>query len=156
MALRNINSYKKNYILRKKSKYIDEIDKSTLELIEDMAKTMYKENGVGLAALPQVGILKGVIVVDIGKGLIKLINPEIIEQEGEEQDVEACLSILGIIGQVKRPYRVKIKGFNENYENIKIKAIGLLVRAFCHEIDHLNGILFIDRVVPGIIRDIAI
>lgn len=116
---------------------------------------MYKENGVGLAA-PQVGILKRVIVVDIGKGLIKLINPEIIEQEGEEQDVEACLSIPGIIGEVKRPYRVKIKGFNENYENIEIKAIGLLARAFCHEIDYLNGILFIDRVVPGIIRDIGI
>ncbi|EPY2273911.1 peptide deformylase [Clostridium sporogenes] len=151
MALRNITNYKKDDILRKKSKYVDKIDKRTLQLVDDMVETMYKENGVGLAA-PQVGILKKIIVIDIGEGLIKLINPEIVEQQGEEQDVEGCLSIPGIIGEVKRPYRVKVKGLNENGENIEIEGVGLVARAFCHEIDHLNGILFIDKVVSGTMK----
>lgn len=151
MALRRITNYKKDNILRKKSKYVDKIDKRILQLLNDMAETMYKENGVGLAA-PQVGILKRVIVVDIGEGLIKLINPEIVEKEGEQQDAEGCLSIPGIIGEVKRPCRVKVKGINENGENIEIKATGFLARAFCHEIDHLEGILFIDKAIPDTIK----
>lgn len=151
MALRNIVNYKKSDILRKKSRYVDNIDKRTLQLIDDMVETMYKENGVGLAA-PQVGVLKRVIVVDIGNGLIKLINPEIIEQEGEQQDIEGCLSIPNIIGEVIRPYKVKIKGLNENGEEIEIEATELLARAFCHEVDHLNGILFIDKAVSDTIK----
>ncbi|KAJ51650.1 peptide deformylase [Clostridium tetanomorphum] len=152
MALRNITNYKTDDILRKKSKYVDKINKKTLQLINDMAETMYKENGVGLAA-PQVGILKRIIVIDIGDGLIKLINPEIVEEDGEEKDTEGCLSIPGVIAEVKRPYRVKVKGLNENGENIEIEGLGLLARAFCHEIDHLNGILFIDKAVSGTIKN---
>ena len=113
---------------------------------------MYKENGAGLAA-PQVGILKRLIVVDIGDGLIKLINPEIVEHEGEQQDEEGCLSVPEIIGEVKRPYKVKVKGLNELGEEIEIKAIGFLARAFCHEIDHLDGILFIDKVISSTIKN---
>lgn len=151
MALRNIRNYKKDDILRKKSKHVDKIDKRILQLIDDMAETMYKANGVGLAA-PQVGILKKIIVVDIGNGLIKLINPQIIEQEGEQMDTEGCLSIPGMTGEVKRPYRVKVIGTNENGKNVEIKASELLARALCHEIDHLDGILFIDKVIQGTIN----
>ena len=152
MALRNITKYKKDDILRKKSRNVDKINEIILQLLDDMAETMYKENGAGLAA-PQVGILKRVIVVDIGDGLIKLINPEIVEQEGEEQGEEGCLSVPDIIGEVKRPYKVKVKGLNELGEEIEIKATGFLARAFCHEIDHLDGILFIDKVIPSTIRN---
>lgn len=152
MALRNITKYKIDDILRKKSRNVDKINERILQLLDDMAETMYKENGVGLAA-PQVGILKRVIVIDIGDGLIKLINPEIVEQEGEQQDEEGCLSVPEIIGEVKRPYKVKVKGINELGKEIEIEATGLLARAFCHEIDHLDGILFIDKVIPSTIRN---
>lgn len=152
MALRNITKYKIDDILRKKSRNVDKIDERTLQLLDDMAETMHKENGAGLAA-PQVGILKRLIVVDIGDGLIKLINPEIVEQEGEEQGEEGCLSVPEIIGEVKRPYKVKVKGLNELGEEIEIKATGFLARAFCHEIDHLDGILFIDKVITSTIRN---
>lgn len=152
MALRNITKYKTDDILRKKSRNVDKINERILRLLDDMAETMYKENGAGLAA-PQVGILKRVIVVDIGDGLIKLINPEIVEQEGEEQGEEGCLSVPEIIGEVKRPYKLKVKGLNELGEEIEIKAKGFLARAFCHEIDHLDGILFIDKVIPSTIRN---
>lgn len=151
MALRNIIKYNQSDILRKKSKYVDNIDNKVLQLIDDMVETMYKKKGVGLAA-PQVGVLKKVIVVDIGNGLIKLINPEIIEQEGEQQDIEGCLSVPMIVEEVKRPYRVKVKGVNEVGEKLEIEATGLLARAFCHEIDHLNGILFIDKTVSYTMR----
>ncbi|MFT5874664.1 MAG: peptide deformylase [Clostridium sp.] len=155
MAIRNITNYKRDVILRKKSKYVEKIDKRILQLIGDMVETMYKEKGVGLAA-PQVGILKRVIVVDIGDGLVKLINPEIVEIEGEQQDTEGCLSIPGITGKVDRPYKVKIKAMNETSENVEIEATGLLARAFCHEIDHLNGILFIDKASLDTIENTSI
>lgn len=148
MALRRITNYKTDDILRKKSKYVDKMDEKIVELLDDMAETMYHAKGVGLAA-PQVGILKRVVVIDIGEGLIKLVNPEIIEQEGKRQDIEGCLSIPEITGEVVRPNRIKVKALNENGKNIKLEGTGLLARAFCHEIDHLNGILFIDKVVPG-------
>ena len=152
MALRNITNYKTDDILRKKSRRVEKIEERILQLLDDMVETMYKEDGVGLAA-PQVGILKRVIVVDIGDGIIKLINPEIVEQKGEQQDEEGCLSVPGIIGEVKRPYKVKVKGLNELGEEIEIEATGLLARAFCHEIDHLDGILFIDKVISSNIRN---
>lgn len=155
MALRNITKYKIDDILRKKSRRVEKIDERILQLLDDMAETMYKEKGAGLAA-PQVGILKRVIVVDIGDGLIKLINPEIVEQEGEEQGEEGCLSVPDIIGEVKRPYKVKVKGLNEFGEEIEIKATGFLARAFSHEIDHLDGILFIDKVIASTIRNTSI
>lgn len=94
MALRRITNYKTDDVLRKKSKYVDKIDEKIVKLLDDMAETMYRANGVGLAA-PQVGILRRLVVIDIGEGLIKLINPEIVEMEGEQQDIEGCLSIPG-------------------------------------------------------------
>lgn len=121
MALRNIVNYKKSDILRKKSKYVDNIDKKTLQLIDDMVETMYQENGVGLAA-PQVGILKRIIVVDIGDGLVKLINPKIIKQEGEQQGFEGCLSVPNVIGEVIRPKKVRIKEQNENAEFFELEV----------------------------------
>lgn len=155
MALRRITNYKTDDILRMKSKHVDKINEKILNLLDDMAETMYKENGVGLAA-PQVGMLKRVVVVDIGEGLIKLINPEIIDQSGEQQDIEGCLSIPGIIGEVKRPNWVKVKVLNENGKNVEIEGTGLLARVFCHEIDHLAGILFIDKVISGTLKNISI
>ncbi|HHV19104.1 MAG TPA: peptide deformylase [Thermoanaerobacterales bacterium] len=112
MALRRITNYKKDDVLRKKSKHVDKINKRIIQLLDDMTETMYQANGVELAA-PQVGILSRAITVDISDGLLKLINPEIIEQEGEQQDVEGCLSIPGVTGEVKRPYKVKLKAVNE-------------------------------------------
>lgn len=155
IALRYITNYKKDDVLRKKSKYVNKVDKRTLQLLDDMAETMYKKNGVGLAA-PQVGILKRVIVVDIGDGLMKLINPEIVERDGNQQDTEGCLSIPGITGEVNRPYKLQLKAINEIGKDVEIEATGLLARAFCHEIDHLEGVLFIDKVVSGTIKNINI
>ncbi len=151
MALRRITKYKIDNVLRKKSRYVDRIDEKILKLLDDMADTMYWAGGVGLAA-SQVGISKRIFVVDIGEGLIKMINPEIVAQQGEQQDIEGCLSVPGITGEVKRPYAVKVKAINEKGERIEIKATGLLARAFCHETDHLDGVLFIDKVVPGTMK----
>src|SRR5699024_1429972 len=107
-----------------------------------MAETMYENEGVGLAA-PQVGILRRVVVIDVGRGLLKLINPEIIEEDGEVIDIEGCLSLPDRAGEVKRPEYVKVKYLDlEGNEQI-VEGEGLLARALCHEIDHLNGILFI-------------
>ncbi|EJP6470799.1 peptide deformylase [Clostridium botulinum] len=145
MAIRNIRKYGDD-LLRKKSRKIEKIDDRILTLLEDMEETMYSADGVGLAA-PQVGILKRVVVIDVGEGLIKLINPEIIETEGNETDVEGCLSVPGEQGEVERPYKVKVKALNEKGEEIVLEGEGLLARAFCHEIDHLDGILFVDKVI---------
>lgn len=155
MALRRITNYKTDDVLRKKSKYVNEINDKIIKLLNDMTETMYHANGVGLAA-SQVGILKRLVVIDIGEGPIKLINPEILEQEGEQQDYEGCLSIPGITGEVLRPNWVKVKALNDNGENVELEGTGLLARAFCHEIDHLDGILFIDKIVPGTKRNINI
>ncbi len=148
MALRNIMRHPNDDVLKKKSKKVDIINGRTLILLEDMAETMYAANGAGLAAV-QVGILRRVVVVDDGTGLFKLINPVIIETSGEQQELEGCLSIPGIYGIVKRPERVIVHALNEQGEFIEIERIGLLARVFCHEIDHLDGNLFIDKVIPG-------
>ena len=147
MALREIKHYQRDACLRKKARPVDSIDYKIKLLIEDMADTMYKADGVGLAA-PQVGILKRVIVMDVGGGPIALINPEVISQTGEEEDTEGCLSIPGLRGVVKRPAQVQVKGLNQEGREVVIEGIGLLARALCHEIDHLDGVLFIDKVVP--------
>lgn len=145
MALRTIRKYG-DEILRKKSKKVTDITKRILILIDDMKETMYDADGAGLAA-PQVGILRRVVVIDVGEGAIVLINPEIIETKGEQTDVEGCLSIPGKTGIVKRPSYVKVKAINEKGKEITIEGTDLLARAFCHEIDHLNGILYIDHVI---------
>lgn len=131
-------------ILRKQSRVVEDVNERILVLLDDMAETMYHAEGVGLAA-PQVGVLKRVVVIDVGEGLIELINPEIVKQEGEQCDNEGCLSLPGETREVARPERVKVKGLNRHGEEVFIEGTGLLARALCHEIDHLNGILFIDR-----------
>lgn len=144
MAIRQLR-YIGDPILRKKSREVTKIDDRIKILLDDMLETMYKNEGVGLAA-PQVGILKRVVVIDIGEGPIKLINPEIISMEGEVIDVEGCLSVPGESGEVKRPNKVKVKYLDENGNELMIEGTGLLARALCHEIDHLNGILFVDKI----------
>ena len=148
MGLRNIRYYQeKETILRKKTKIVKAVDEKILELLEDMAETMYQEDGVGLAA-PQIGILKRLVVIDVGEGLIKLINPVIIEASGEQQGIEGCLSVPGVSGEVIRPQKVRIGAQNEKGEYIELEGEDLLARAFCHELDHLEGILFIDKMLP--------
>lgn len=146
MAIRTIRT-DEDPVLRKQSRVIDTVDSKLQGLIEDMIETMYDADGVGLAA-PQVGILKRVVVIDIydETGVKVLINPEIISEEGEQEDVEGCLSIPGKAGVVMRPARVVVKALNENGEAFTIEGTGLLARALCHEIDHLNGVLFTDKV----------
>ncbi|MBS4539735.1 peptide deformylase [Clostridium sp. D2Q-11] len=144
MAIRQLR-FVGDPVLRKKSRKIENINDRLLTLLDDMVDTMYKEDGIGLAA-PQIGILKRAVVIDIGEGPIKLINPEIIEQKGESIDVEGCLSIPDESGMVKRPERVKVKYMDINGEDIIIETDGLLARALCHEIDHLDGVLYIDKL----------
>ncbi len=143
MALRNIVK-EGDEVLRKKCRPVDKIDDRILTILDDMAETLYDSGGVGLAA-PQVGILRRIVVIDIGEGLIELINPEITETEGEISDSEGCLSIPGKYGEVVRPARVKVKALDRRGEEVTYEGTELLARAFCHEIDHLDGILYIDR-----------
>ena len=118
-------------------------------LIEDMLDTMYEANGVGLAA-PQVGILRRIAVIDIGEGPIILINPEIIKQEGEQTGDEACLSLPGKSGEVTRPNHVVVRAFDADMKEYEIEADELLARAFCHEIEHLDGHMYMERVIGEI------
>ena len=147
MAIRNVRKIG-DPLLRKKSKVVEKIDKRTLILIEDMIDTMYEEDGVGLAA-PQAGVLKRIVVIDIGDGPIVLINPEIIKTEGSYRDLEGCLSIPGESKEVDRPMKVWVKAQDENGKVRELVGEELLARAFCHEIDHLEGILFVDRAVES-------
>lgn len=145
MAIRNIRT-DEDPILRKDSRVVDKIDDRIKQLLDDMIDTMYHENGVGLAA-PQIGILKRIIVIDVGEGIIELINPELLDQNGSQIDVEGCLSIPNRTGTVQRPMFVKVKGLNREGKEIIIEGEELLARALCHEIDHLNGVLFIDKII---------
>lgn len=139
-------------VLRKKSKEVEVIDDRIKTLLSDMAETMYVANGVGLAA-PQVGVLKRVVVIDVGEGLLELINPVIVNQDGEQVDVEGCLSIPGVAGEVKRPAKVLVEALNPDGEKITVEGQELLAVALCHEIDHLDGVLFTDKVVRFIDRN---
>lgn len=145
MALREIR-LDVDPILRKTSKEIKVIDDRIQTLLDDMVDTMIYANGVGLAA-PQVGVLRRVIVIDIGLGPMKIINPEIIESSGEIVDVEGCLSVPNFTGTVERPEAIKVKYLDENGDERLIEANGFLARVFCHEIDHLNGVLYTDKVI---------
>jgi len=144
MAIRNIRELGDD-ILRKKCRNVDVIDDRILVLLEDMADTLYDSNGVGLAA-PQVGVLKRIALIDIGDGLIELINPEIVSTSGEQNDKEGCLSVPGKWGYVSRPNKVKVRALDRNGNEFEIEGKELLARAFCHEIDHLDGVLFVDKV----------
>ena len=150
MAIRTILDVNTdNETLRKKSREVEKIDDRILTLLDDMAETMYQANGVGLAA-PQVGILKRIVVIDVGDGLIELINPVITYKKGEQINPEGCLSVPGKSDTVARPEKVKVRALNRHGEEINISADGLLVIALCHEIDHLSGTLYIDNVIAYI------
>ena len=155
MAIRNIRTMGDS-CLAKECKPVKEMNSKLETLIEDMLDTMYDANGVGLAA-PQVGILKQVVVIDIsedGDCPIILINPEIIETDGEQTGEEGCLSVPGKSGVVTRPNYVKVKAFDENMEEVIYEGTELLARAFCHEIDHLHGIVYVSKAEGGI-HDVA-
>lgn len=145
MALREIR-LDGDPILRKTSKEVTEINERIKTLLDDMVETMIHANGVGLAA-PQVGILRRVIVVDIGDGPLKVINPVIVEEDGKLTDIEGCLSVPGLSGRVERPETIKVKFIDENGVGKLIQAQGLMARVFCHEIDHLDGILYTDKAL---------
>ncbi len=136
-------------ILRKISRPVKEIDKRTKILLDDMAETMYKNDGVGLAA-PQVGILRRIVVIDIGEGLLELINPEIVYSEGSKIDTEGCLSIPGRRGTVERPAKVIVQALNRKGKPIQVTGEGLMAVALCHELDHLDGILYTDKMIEDV------
>lgn len=142
MALRQIRT-EGDEILRKRSKAVTKITRNVKILAEDMLETMEHASGVGLAA-PQVGILKRMVVINVGEGPLVLINPEIIETKGEQTNLEACLSVPGKAGDVKRPTYVKVQAQNIEGETFMVEGTELLAIALCHEIDHLDGRLFID------------
>ena len=144
MALRTIR-VQGDSVLKKKSRTVDKMTPRIGELITDMLDTMYDAMGVGLAA-PQVGILKRIVVIDVGEGPIVLINPEILETSGEQTGDEGCLSVPGMAGQVTRPNYVKVKALDVNMEEQIYEGEGLLARAFCHEIDHLDGKMYTELV----------
>lgn len=149
MAIRNLR-YKDDEILKKKSREIEEITDKIQVLIDDMIETMHKYNGVGLAAV-QVGVLKRVIVIDLydDKGPITMINPIITKTKGEQEVEEGCLSFPNEFAKVVRPAEVWAEYTDRNGKKIKIKAKELLAQAICHEVDHLNGEVFIDKIIPG-------
>lgn len=139
-------------VLTKPCKEVTKITLRTKVLINDMLDTMYEALGVGLAA-PQVGVLKRIVVIDVVEGPIVLINPEIIETSGEQSGEEGCLSVPGKSGLVTRPDYVKVRALNEDMEEIELEGEGLLARAFCHEIDHLDGKMYVD-LVEGELHDV--
>ena len=132
-------------VLRKKCHRVEKFDAKLHSLLDDMYETMVDANGVGLAG-PQVGILRRIVVIDVGEGKIELINPEIIKTSGEQTGEEGCLSCPGVWGEVTRPMKVTVKAQNRFGEEFKVKGTELLARALCHEIDHLDGTLFVDKI----------
>ena len=148
MAIRKIRELG-DEVLTKPCKDVTKMTLRTKILINDMLDTMYEAMGVGLAA-PQVGILKRIVTIDIGEGPIVLINPEILETSGEQTGEEGCLSVPGKAGLVTRPNYVKVKALNEDMEEIVLEGEELLARAFCHEIDHLDGKMYVDLVEGGL------
>lgn len=146
MALRKIIT-DNDPVLYKKSREIVNFDQRISDLMDDLIETLHhNENAVGLAA-PQVGILRRAVVIDVGEGVIELINPEIVSSEGKQVGSEGCLSFPGRWGTVERPMHVKIKAYDRHGKLFFMEGTELLARAFCHEIDHLDGIVFIDRAV---------
>ncbi len=142
MALRNVIKFGDD-ILRKKAREVTDFDRRLWMLLDDLSETMHKFNGVGLAA-PQVGILRRALVVDIGEGTIELVNPVIIAMKGKTREVEGCLSSPDLWGYVERPAKIKIKAQDRDGNDMEFQASDLLARAICHEVDHLNGIIFTD------------
>ena len=151
MAIRKIRIMG-DRILTKKCRPVDEVTPRIRQLVDDMLETMYDACGVGLAA-PQVGILKRIVVIDVGEGPLVLINPEITETSGEQTGEEGCLSLPGKSGIVTRPNLVTVKAMNQDMEEITVTGEGLLARAICHECDHLEGIMYVEHV-EGEVHDV--
>ena len=151
MALRTIR-IQGDPVLTKKCREITEMTPKLMTLIEDMLDTMYEANGVGLAA-PQVGILKRIVVIDVGEGPVVMINPEIIESSGEQTGDEGCLCLPGKAGVVTRPNYVRARALDENMEEYEIEGTELLARAICHELDHLDGHMYTEKV-EGALHDV--
>lgn len=151
MAIRNIRT-EGDEVLRRKSREVKEMTPRIAELIEDMVDTMNEADGVGLAA-PQVGILKRIVVIDVGDGAMVFINPEILESSGEQTGDEGCLSVPGKCGTVTRPNYVRVKALDENMVPFEMEGEELFARAVCHECDHLEGILYTDKV-EGSLRSV--
>jgi len=145
MALLEIREYGKDDVLLKKCKPVKELTPRLKTLIEDMLDTMYDADGVGLAA-PQVGVLRRICVIDIGEGPVVLINPEVLETSGEQTGSEGCLSVPGKTGIVTRPNYAKVKALNEDMEEIIVEGEELMARALLHEIDHLDGNIYVNKV----------
>ncbi len=152
MALRQVREIG-DEVLTKRCKEVKRVTPRTLMLIEDMLDTMYETNGVGLAA-PQVGVLQRIVVIDVGDGPIVLINPEIMETAGEQTGDEGCLSVPGKAGCVTRPNYVKVKAYDAGMEEVIYEGEELLARAFCHELDHLDGHLYVEKV-EGELHDVT-
>lgn len=150
MAIRNLR-FGGDAILRKTSKEVKEVTPKVKELIDDMLETMYESNGVGLAAV-QVGILKRIVVIDVGEGPLVMINPQVIKTEGTQTGDEGCLSVPGKAGQVTRPMQVTVRYMDEDGETYELEGEALLARAICHECDHLDGKLYVD-LVEGELHD---
>ncbi len=146
MAIREIITFDDAF-LRKRCKPVDTVNGHVRQILNDMAETMYHtENGGGLAAC-QIGILRRLVVVDMGQGLLRLVNPRIVKAEGEQIRIEGCLSYPGIWGKVKRPQTVVVECLNENGEAVVIEAHDELSQCLCHEIDHLDGVLYTDKII---------
>lgn len=149
MAIRTIRT-EGDEILRKKSKKVEVIDEKITELIQDMIETLHKYDGVGLAAV-QVGILKQILIIQEAEDapILVIINPEIISQNGTQVVEEGCLSFPNKFAKIERPEKIKVRALNEKGKKIEITGKGLLAQALSHEIDHLNGEVFIDKIIPG-------
>ena len=144
MALREIRT-EGDPVLQKACRPVKQMTTRLRVLIDDMLDTMYEAEGVGLAA-PQVGVLRRIVVIDVGEGPIILVNPEMVQKDGEQTGEEGCLSVPGMAGQVTRPAHVKVKGLNEDMQPVEYEGEGLLARAFCHELDHLEGVMYTSLV----------
>ena len=149
MAIRNIVKLGEDEVLRKRARKVDKFDKRLWTLMDDMADTMYEADGAGLAA-PQVGILKRVVVIDVGEGLIELVNPEILEAEGVQECIEGCLSVPGRRGKVERPEKVRVHAQDRKGNHIELEGDGFLANAVCHELDHLDGVMYTDKMIEDV------
>ena len=152
MAIRRIVELSRDDILRKHARKVAKFDRRLGALLDDMAATMYKAEGVGLAA-PQVGILRRAVVIDVGDGLVELVNPEILHEEGCQGGAEGCLSVPGRRGYVERPQKVRVRAQNRRGEFFEFDAEELFARAVCHELDHLDGIIYLDKMDHEIFED---
>lgn len=149
MAIRKIVEMGSDDILRKHARKVVKFDRRLGVLLDDMADTMYEADGVGLAA-PQVGVLKRAVVIDVGEGLIELVNPELVWQEGEVVGAEGCLSVPGRRGTVARPEKVRVAAQDRKGNPVEVEGEGLLAVCLCHEIDHLDGILYVDKMIEDV------